>query len=236
MKALTSNGIAKISDALFKQLEHPQQAPPAPRPPVATPQLVTSAQAVHRALDSFANGSAPGASRLRAKHLKDALKCWSLQLNRNLLDSLTNFVNAVLKHGLPSTPWVGSQDSFASFFAGGPLIPLAERNGGVRPIAIRETFRRLVSNIATFHELDKLRPYFAQFGLGIPNGGEAILHLTNALVDSLGKDRSLALLKIDFTNAFNIVSRDIFIEQVRKLVPDLRSSWNHVIVNALSFG
>jgi hypothetical protein len=94
--------------------------------------------------------------------------------------------------------------------AGAPVIPLAKKGPGVRPIAIGETFRRLVSKVGAFHVRSAASQLLAplQLGVGTPLGCEAILHPVNTVFAAHGGDSLLALLKIDLSNAFNVVSCD----------------------------
>ncbi|GJT30283.1 hypothetical protein Tco_0910558 [Tanacetum coccineum] len=44
-----------------------------------------------------------------------------------------------------------------------------------------------------------------QFGIGVPGGGEAILHAVNHLVEDRRDDVGLSMLLVDFQNAFNLI-------------------------------
>ncbi|MFS7983879.1 hypothetical protein Hanom_Chr11g00979841 [Helianthus anomalus] len=46
-----------------------------------------------------------------------------------------------------------------------------------------------------------------QFGVGIPCGAEAVLHSANRFLNEYHQDGSLAMLTVDFSNAFNLVDR-----------------------------
>eukprot|EP01036_Dinobryon_divergens_P036414 gene36414-47414_t len=58
-----------------------------------------------------------------------------------------------------------------------------------------------------------------QFGVGIPNGIEAILHAFNKLIRGESLDPTLVLLLIDFINAFNMINRHTFLAIVKKSFP-----------------
>src|SRR3954466_13060812 len=63
------------------------------------------------------------------------------------------------------------------------------------------------------------------YGVGCPGGVEAISH---SLRDVLHKHRNfeLALLKIDFKNAFNLLNREAFVEASPRMFPGLeRWTW-----------
>ncbi|XP_026433025.1 uncharacterized protein LOC113330424 [Papaver somniferum] len=54
-----------------------------------------------------------------------------------------------------------------------------------------------------------------QFGVGVPVGGEGILHAVNGLMELKGHSDSMSIFLIDFSNAFNMVSRSCLIQEVR---------------------
>ncbi|MFS7940784.1 putative reverse transcriptase domain, DNA/RNA polymerase superfamily [Helianthus anomalus] len=63
-----------------------------------------------------------------------------------------------------------------------------------------------------------------QFGVGVPNGAEAVLHSANRLLNAHHRDGSLAMLTVDFSNAFNLVDRTALLNEVRKMCPSI-SAW-----------
>ncbi|GJR97521.1 reverse transcriptase domain-containing protein [Tanacetum coccineum] len=63
-----------------------------------------------------------------------------------------------------------------------------------------------------------------QFSVGVPGGGEAILHAVNRLVEDRGDDVGLSMLLVDFQNAFNLVDRTVILEEVRLRCPAI-SRW-----------
>ena len=63
-----------------------------------------------------------------------------------------------------------------------------------------------------------------QFGVGMPNGAEAVLHSANRFLNSFHADGSLALLTVDFSNAFNLVDKSTLLHEVRLWCPSI-SLW-----------
>ncbi|XP_076897210.1 uncharacterized protein LOC143550455 [Bidens hawaiensis] len=63
-----------------------------------------------------------------------------------------------------------------------------------------------------------------QFGVGVSNGAEAVLHSANRFVNAHHRDGSLAMLTVDFSNAFNLVDRTALLNEVRKMCPSI-SAW-----------
>nr|GEX13150.1 DNA-directed DNA polymerase [Tanacetum cinerariifolium] len=53
-----------------------------------------------------------------------------------------------------------------------------------------------------------------QFGVGVPSGAEAVLHGANRFPNKFHSDGSLAMLTVDFSNAFNLVDRTALLHEV----------------------
>ena len=101
---------------------------------------------------------------------------------------------------------------------GASLIAFSKPNGGVRPIAIGNTLRRLTAKAAAYCVKDilkaKLFPF--QLGVSVSGGAEAIVHSARSYCKSkMESPDSIALLKIDFENAFNTIRQDTFLNTVR---------------------
>ncbi|XP_026438961.1 uncharacterized protein LOC113337505 [Papaver somniferum] len=64
----------------------------------------------------------------------------------------------------------------------------------------------------------------SQFGVGVSAGGESILHAVNSLLELKGHSDKMLMLLIDFSNAFNMVSRSQLIKEVRLRCPGI-SRW-----------
>ncbi|KAJ0482043.1 putative reverse transcriptase domain-containing protein [Helianthus annuus] len=60
-----------------------------------------------------------------------------------------------------------------------------------------------------------------QFGVGVPNGAEAVLHSANRFLNSFHSDGLLAMLTVDFSNAFNLVDRSILLREVHRHCPSI---------------
>jgi hypothetical protein len=114
-------------------------------------------------------------------------------------------------------------DSIFPYIAAAPVIPLKKKDGGIRPIAIGEIWRRITSKVAVRAVKLKTKKYFApyQVGVGIPNGCDAIVHAVNRVVEENKHDEDIVLMKVDFKNAFNLIDRKTFIRQVRSICPEI---------------
>jgi len=104
-------------------------------------------------------------------------------------------------------------------FYGATLCALAKKGGGVRPIAVGSTLRRLVAKAACRYLKDvvvaKLAP--SQLGFGVPLGAEAAAHAARVFVTNSGPGQ--ALVKIDFSNAFITLQRNEMLKTVHSEIP-----------------
>ena len=162
------------------------------------------------AIKSFPAGSSGGPDGLRPQHLKDLT---NKQVGETLLDSITDFVNFVLLGKTPT--WI------RPFFFGASLFAFSKKDGGIRPIAVGLTLRRLTAKIACRYVSDKctaiLKP--RQLGVGVKGGAEALAHGARRYVQYMPDTNSF--VKLDFTNAFNSIRRDCMLEAVSLHAPCL---------------
>ncbi|GJZ10286.1 hypothetical protein Tco_0545045, partial [Tanacetum coccineum] len=133
----------------------------------------------------------------------DSLSGAALAISDELVSSITQVVNLFLEGKCPTM--------LGEYIASAPLTLLVKPGGGIRPIAVGTIWRRLVSKVSATMIGHSLDGYLVglQFGVGVPGGGEAILHVVNHLVEDHGDDAGLSMLLVDFQNAFNLI-RDSF--------------------------
>ncbi|KAK2402907.1 hypothetical protein QL285_052393 [Trifolium repens] len=169
-------------------------------------------------LNRSLKGTSCGRDGLRAQHLLDALCGEGSAVARDLLDAITPVVNL----------WLGGRcpKRLSEFVASAPLTPLLKPDGGIRPIAVGTIWRRLVSKVAMKGVGKDVAKYLNdfQFGVGISGGAEAILHSANRLLSQRHDDGSLAMLTVDFSNAFNMVDKSALLREVRVRCPSI-SLW-----------
>ena len=130
-----------------------------------------------------------------------------------LLPALVSFVQLVLEGRTPS--------SIRPFFFGANLTALLKKDGGIRPIAVSCTLRRLVAKIAASKVREELTSLLAprQLGFGIKGGAEAAVHAARMYAGDL--DDNHWIVKLDFKNAFNSLRRDKMLLAVHELAPAL---------------
>ena len=99
------------------------------------------------------------------------------------------------------------------FFFGATL---QKKGGGVRPVAVGCTLRRLVAKVAGCKVMDVVGEILAprQLGVGVRGGAAAAVHATRLYLEDLAPDK--AVLKLDFRNAFNSIHRDKVLAAVLK--------------------
>jgi hypothetical protein len=211
--AIASPANAAVLAALHPTADLPPRPSLAPPPPFAP----TGAD-VLSALKSFKRRTACGASGLYVEHLLVPLTKLTEEKAASLLAALHR-VCALLAAGK-------APEVVLTAITTAPIAALTKATGGLRPIAIGEVMRRLTSRLAVQHASPAVQAYFQphQVGVGTRGGAEAVVHAAQALVLRLGSDSSIALLKVDLRNAFNMVDRGTFFAAVRTHCPGI-SAW-----------
>ena len=113
------------------------------------------------------------------------------------------------------------------FLAGGVSIALQKKGSGVRPLCCGDPLRRLVAKCFCLGAKEEISSFFQKlnYGVGCPGGVEVVAH---SLRNTLQKysESEFGLLKIDFSNAFNQVSRSAFVEATCSEFPGL-ANWTN---------
>ena len=209
--------MAHDTSETLKALQDKHPCPASDRRPFIDPRandhfspVQVSSEDVLKSLRSFPHGSSGGPDGLTPQHIIDLL---TGATDFCLLSALVDWVNLMLAGSF-------SEEVNAIIF-GGRLISLVKKNGGVRPITVGYTLRRLAAKCANNHVIKRrgqeLRP--VQLGVGVPAGAEAAVHATRSLVHNLQTDH--AVVKLDFSNAFNSVRRDVILDAIAANVPEI---------------
>ena len=92
-------------------------------------------------------------------------------------------------------------------------MALLKKDGGVRPIVVGMSLRRLTSKLLSAHATGFLASSLSplQVGVGVAGGVEAAVDATRHFAQCLGP--SEIIVKLDFVNAFNSVRRDVILEK-----------------------
>ncbi|KAJ2939808.1 hypothetical protein O0L34_g18001 [Tuta absoluta] len=199
------------------QLKHPPPSRPLNFPQApdrATPALSVKEDDVTLALGSFHNGSSAGLDGIRPAHLKELTSISAGDNGHRLLGCLTGLCNFLLSGRL--------NPEVCPYMYGANLCALSKKEGGIRPIAVGNTFRRLTAKMgcrAVKEEMaGYLQPY--QLGFGTQMGCEAAIHATRTFVQEPG-NAGCIVIKLDVKNAFNTVERDVLLSEVCENVPSL---------------
>ncbi|KAL8151283.1 hypothetical protein V2J09_021091 [Rumex salicifolius] len=161
-------------------------------------------------IKSFPKGTTCRRDGFRAQHLVNALGKVVVVVVDNLVTSIIIVVNLLLTSKSPS--------AFGEFIASALLTCLIKHGGGIPPIVVG-----MVATIVVGKEVEKYLEDF-QLGVRVPNGGEAILHAVNRLIEAKGGAHNISMVLVDFNNAFNMIDRSIVLREVRRHCPSL-SPW-----------
>jgi len=147
LQLLTSEGVCDAADSavlarlreLHPKAEGPTLEPllPEDRPDVTPSWASDQLLAMEAVVWSFPPGSAAGPSGLRPQHLLDCLNSADSAAKAGLLEALLTMVTTTSSGRL--------HPRAAPHLCAARLIPLRKKDGGVRPIAVGDTLRRLVA-------------------------------------------------------------------------------------------
>lgn len=136
----SADSIATENDATFEILQEkhplPSNTTDKPNPPNGILPLIVTEKQVEDRISTFAAGSASGIDGLSPQHLRDLLAVNCGGAASKLLTAITNLSNLMLSGKVCP--------EFAPFLFGASLIAFNKKDGGIRPIAIGSTIRRLV--------------------------------------------------------------------------------------------
>ena len=173
--------------------------------------IPASVDSVKLAILSFPAGSAGGPDGLKPGHLKHLIG--AAEAGNRLLESLTKLVNLVFKNMIP--------EDIRPIFFGANLCALSKKCGGIRPIAVGSTLRRLITKVGFKPISQELGALFRpnQLGYASKGGSEAAAHAARHYLTSNRENR--VFLKLDLKNAFNCINRDVILHKVKEKNPSL---------------
>ena len=176
-----------------------------------------SKEMVAKALKRFKKGSAPGLDGMRAEHLMQAVGNINNARQSKVLGTLTRLVNVMMKGQIP--------DSVAPYLCGGRLHAALKKGGGIRPIAVGNLLRRLVSRLAVMAVFDQAQELLGstQVGVGRRGGAESVIH---AIKRNIRRYPGLSILQCDLVNAFGESERKNALDLVAEKFPSIYK-WAH---------
>ena len=163
------------------------------RPVDSPPILLEDDEHMRRLIRDSNNGAAGGPSGWAGNMLSSLVE--SALCRAGIIALLSDIVNGRLP------------EQARQYLLSSRVVGLTKPDSGVRPIAIGEMFYRLAAVLAvrrvTAAAATLLAPH--QYGIGVPGGGERILHSMQHTLTN--KQARLAAVKIDISNAFNCCDR-----------------------------
>jgi len=150
-------------DATYIKLLERHPGPSTGRLPIPDPSgfdaIQITEEEISKAVRTFPAGSSGGPDGLRPQHLLELVGC--LEAGPALLTSLTSFTNMLLEGRC--------SPDVAPVLFGGQLIALEKKTGGIRPIVIGYTLRRVAAKCANAYGAAILADYLhpVQVGVGI---------------------------------------------------------------------
>ena len=168
------------------------------------------------ALRSFSPGSASGPSGLGPQHLQDLLKERDHVSVSACLGALAEFCAFCGAGDLPLRA--------ARWLCVSRLVPLQKKDGGVRPIAVGETLRRLVAKFLSMHPETVavgrgLHP--VQLGVGASGACESLAIGMQEVLNHPPSSEPWVAVAVDISNAFNTLSRAAIVAGVKEFAPHL---------------
>ena len=213
----------KLDEATLAALQskHPPSRPDSCIPPPPREQSsishVTMEESV-QSICSFPNESVGGPDGLRLQLLKDLISKSAKSGGKELLWALMSFVNLMLNGRTPF--------SLPSLFGANlrrheQLGNLRRKRGGMRPIAIGHTLWRVAAKCVSFRVLPAMGDLLAplQLGCGMPSGCKAAVHAMRLYIHHMTAVH--VLLKLDFKNVFNSMTRIRMLMAVEESTPEL---------------
>ena len=164
LRRLGQTGTLSATAETITALEalHPQEDDPNPCPHLENSTPIVAKQVAHT-LRSMRQ-SAPGPSGLRADHLL-------LAYPAGVSNSLITVLNLICNGSAPA--WLADAKLFA----------LPKKSGGVRPIAVGETLRRLASSALLRSSMSTLPPLCRQFVMKL-DGCVTVASITRSAIES----------------------------------------------------
>ena len=206
---------AADTDATFAKLQERHPTAPVNRSPPPDPNNSTAIQMteaeVQKIIRSFPAGSSGGPDGIRPQHILDLINC--RECGTALLTSITGFVNTLLEGKC--------HPDVVPILFGGNLIALEKKSGGIRPIAIGYTWRRIAAKCANAYATSVLSSYLCpiQLGVGVSGGCEAAVHASRRFAENMPTTQ--CIVKLDFVNAFNSLHRDAMLQAAHDNTPGI---------------
>ena len=169
-----------------------------------------------RSLRSFSDGCCGEIDGLRPAHLFDLVTVSTAEAGLHLRRSITNLKNKILRGDV--------SDYAAKLLFSSNLTALRKKDGGIRPVAVGNVFRRLPAKAACYavnravsHGLSPIL-----LGVSLKGGAEAAGNTVRRFItNKVHSDDPNIIVKLDMMNAFNSVRRDHVLQTCLDRTPEI---------------
>ena len=186
-------------------LRHPSEPEDSVTPIIPAVSIAVTAdeKKAIRSLRLFSGGCCGGIDGLRPVHLLDLVAVSTAEAGLHLRRSTTNLTNKILRGDV--------SDYAVKLLFSSNLTALRKKDGGIRPLAVGNVFRRLEAKAGCYavsravsHELLP-----TQLGISVRGGVEAAVHAVRKFItNNIDSSNPKIIVKLDMMNAFNSVRRD----------------------------
>ena len=210
---LTPENIGKLRD-LHPPSQRPEHHPVVPTAPARIPHTANFVQdspakvtaGLGATMSKLPTHSAPGISGWTYTMIKMA---WEASLNFRAWFVALALLVSVDDKAIPLRRWMTACC----------LLPLRKKKGGIRPIAIGETFARIIARWLLSATNTRQILLAEQFGVGTPGGTEPVVWSMNDAVHRIPE--GAVVVGLDFVNAFNSMSRHWIASRIAAEAPHL---------------
>ena len=199
-------------------LKHPSEPEDSLTPIIPAENIAVTAdeKKIIRSLRSFSGGCYGGIDGLRPAHLLDRVAVSTAEAGLHLRRSITNLTNKIMRGDVP--------DYAVKLLFSSNLTALKKKDGGIRPIAVGNVFRRLAAKVGCYavsravsHELLPI-----QLGVSMKGGAEAAVHAVRTFItNNIDSNDHKVIVKLDMMKAFNSVRRDHVLQTCLDRTPEI---------------
>ena len=212
--------VLEVTPEVFQALilKHPSEPENSVTPIIPAENIAVTAdeKKIIRSLRSFSGGCCGGIDGLRPAHLLDLVAVSTAEAGLHLRRSITNLTNKILRGDV--------FDYAVKLLFSSNLTALKKKDGGIRPVAVGNVFRRLAAKVGCYavsramsHELLPI-----QLGVSVKGGAEAAVHVVRTFItNNIDSNDRKVIVKLDMMNAFNSVPRDHVLQTYLDRTPEI---------------
>ena len=171
---------------------------------------------VRKAISNLKRKCAPGPDGWHFETFQSMAQCPNVLIRDECMSLLATVFSRISSEFLAP--------EFTRYYAAARLVPLSKPGGGIRPVAVGNTFRRLLERMVFLRasrEAQAKRLFSNQLGAGgVSRAIDAAIHLAQrTLTDSRSSSEDLVAFQVDAINAFNRIKRSEFLRKAREWLP-----------------